>query len=365
MSEGGEKTEEPTQKKIDDSRKKGQVAKSRDMTSLAVFLAGMSVMKATWPDVEDRVSKLFLFTFDHVSHPQDMKMAMYHAMVMAFEALLMLTLPVALAAAICGALVDFLQIGALFTAEPLMPKLDKLNPLAGLKNMVSKKALVELLKSMLKIGITGYVVYGVVRDAMGMVVATVHGDTQLTMNVMGELVYRVSVRVALIYLLFAIFDIWFQRQAHNKELMMSKDEVKREYKESEGDPHHKMKRKELHQEILEGAQMEAVKDADVVVTNPDHVAVVLKYEQGNDGAPRVVAKGLDDRAQVIKALAKDHGVAILRNVPLAHALHRVEIGEEVPGELYDAVAEVLMFVYGLKTTAVGESAASNVRMRAS
>ncbi|MBX7114591.1 MAG: type III secretion system export apparatus subunit SctU [Myxococcaceae bacterium] len=355
--EGGEKTEEPTQKKLDDSRKKGQVAKSRDLTSLAVFIAGMSAMKAIWPDVEERVSRLFRFTFDHIASPQEMHVTMYHVMVMAFEDLLMLTIPVAFAAAIAGALVDFLQVGALFTLEPLAPKLDKLNPLAGLKNMFSKKSLVELLKSMLKISITAYVVYGVVRDAMGMVVATVRGDTQLTMDVMGELVYRVSVRVALIYLLFGIFDIWFQRKTHMKELMMSKDEVKREYKESEGDPHHKAKRKELHQEILEGQQMEAVKSSDVVVTNPDHVAVALKYDAGQGGAPRIVAKALDEQAQTLKAVAREHGVVMLRNVPLAHALYRVDVGDEVPGELYDAVAEILLFVYGLKAPSSGSQPA--------
>lgn len=362
MSEGGEKTEEPTQKKLDDSRKKGQVAKSKDLTSLAVFLAGMSALKAMWPDVEERMSRLFHFTFEHIAHPEDMERTLFRAMAMAFQDLLMLTIPVAFAGAVVGALVDFLQVGALFTLDPLMPKLEKLNPLEGLKNMFSKKQLVELLKSMLKIGITGYVVYGVVRDAMGMVVTTVHGDTQLTMDVMGELVYRVSVRVALIYLLFGIFDIWFQRKTYMKEMMMSKDEVKREYKESEGDPHHKAKRKELHQEILEGAQMESVKDSDVVVTNPDHVAVALKYDPAQGAAPRILAKALDDQAQVMKALAKEHGVPIMRNVPLARALYEYEVGEEVPSELYDAVAEVLTFVYALKEAAPAAADVAGVRL---
>jgi flagellar biosynthetic protein FlhB len=151
-----------------------------------------------------------------------------------------------------------------------------------------------------------------------------------------------------LFVVFAVFDVWFQRRAYMKDLMMTKDEVKREYKESEGDPHHKAKRKEMHHEILEGAMMEAVKDADVVVTNPDHVAVALKYDQQNDGAPRVIAKGIDHKAMAIKALARDADVAMMRNVPLAHALLRVEVGEEIPEDLYDAVAEVLNFVYGLK-----------------
>jgi flagellar biosynthetic protein FlhB len=134
-----------------------------------------------------------------------------------------------------------------------------------------------------------------------------------------------------------------------KGQMMSKDDQKKEYKESEGDPHHKAKRKELHHEILEGAQMQAVKKADVVVTNPDHVAVALQYDKDRDGAPRVIAKGMNLRAEALKALAKEADVATLRNVPLAHALLRTEVGQEVPEDLYDAVAEVLNFVYQLKS----------------
>jgi flagellar biosynthetic protein FlhB len=188
----------------------------------------------------------------------------------------------------------------------------------------------------------------VVRDAVGMVILTSRSDITGQMAVLGELVFRVSIRVGILFIVFAIFDVWWQRHSYLKDLMMSKDEVKREYKESEGDPHHKAKRKELHHEILESAQMESVRGADVVVTNPDHVAVALKYDKDKDGAPRVLAKGIDSRAEAIKALARESDVAMLRNVPLAHALLRVDVGEEIPEDLYDAVAEVLNFVYGLK-----------------
>jgi flagellar biosynthetic protein FlhB len=351
--EGGEKTEEASQKKIDDSRKQGQVWKSRDFTGVAVFCTGMAIVKQIFPKLETKSSELFMFVIDSMAHPENLTNATRQAMLMGLTDLMLLTIPVAGGAAVVGALVEFLQVGSLFTVEPLVPKLDKLNVIAGLKNLVGKKQIIELLKSMFKIGVTGYVVYGVVRDAMAMVVATIRGDTQLTMLVMGELVYRVSVRVVMLLLLFAIFDIWWQRHSYMKDLMMSKDEVKREYKESEGDPHHKAKRKEMHQEILEGAQMEAVKKSDVVVTNPDHIAVALQYDQQSDGAPRVIAKGMGLRAEGIKALAKDSDVTILRNVPLAHALNRVEVGQEIPEELYDAVAEVLNFVYQLKAEAEG------------
>ncbi|HZI14676.1 MAG TPA: type III secretion system export apparatus subunit SctU [Myxococcus sp.] len=349
MSDSGEKTEEPSQKKLDDSRKKGQVWKSKDLTGVGVLLVGLAAVKGGWDTMEHELSSLFLFSFDQLAHSDDLTVATGQLMYLGLRAMLVSTLPVLVGGAAIAMLLEFLQVGSLFTLDPVMPKLEKLNPLSGLKNMFSKKALVELLKNLIKISVTAYVVYGVVRDAMPLVVETIRQDTRSIMVIMGELVTRVATRVALLFVVFGVFDVWWQRKSFMKDMMMSKEEVKKEYKESEGDPHHKAKRKELHHEIMEGAQMEAVREADVIVTNPDHVAVALKYDREKDGAPRVLAKGIDHKAERIKGIAREHDVATLRNVPLAHALLRVEVGNEVPEELYDAVAEVLNFVYGLKS----------------
>lgn len=346
--EGGEKTEEPTHKKLDDARRKGQVWQSRDLTGVAVFLVGLGTLKVMWPMVEQQTAELFRFTFDKVANPVDLERATFRAMIMAVTRVIILSVPIALAGSVVGALVSFLQVGPLFSAEVLSPKFEKLNPINGFKNMFSKKQLVEFLKSIIKMSVTGYVVYSVVRDAMGMVLGTIRVDADGVLNVLGELVYRIATRVGLVFVGFSLFDVWFQRRSYMKDMMMSKDEVKREYKESEGDPHHKMKRRELHMEILESAQMESVKGADVVVTNPEHYAIAIRYDRENDVAPRVIAKGLDKRAEAIRELARQADVPLLRNVPLAHALYRVEVGQEIPEELYDAVAEVLNFVYGLK-----------------
>ncbi len=216
--------------------------------------------------------------------------------------------------------------------------------------MVSKKQFVELIKSTLKISIAAYVVFGVLRDQLGLVLLSVRYGPSELMTVLGELVYLIVLRVGLLFLVFAIFDVWWQRKTYYEDLKMTKDEVKREYKESEGDPHNKMKRKEFAMELLESAEMDAVKGADVIVTNPDHVAVALRYDKEKDGAPRVLCRGIDTRAEGIKALARQHDVPLMRNVPLAHALLRVDVGEEIPEQLYDAVAEVLNFVYGLKAS---------------
>lgn len=346
-----DKTEEPSQKKLDDARKEGNVWKSKDLSGVIAFAVAMGVVKATWGSVEERTSMLFRFVFDHIAHPDDLNMAIAHLLALALTTLLVLCVPIAFSAAIAGGLLEFLQVGPLLAIKALMPKFDKLNPIAGIKNLVGKKQIIELAKSMAKLGVTGWVVYGVVRDAMALVVATIDGDASMTMTVLGELVSRVVIKVTMLFIGFAIFDVWWQHKSYMKDQMMSKDDVKKEYKESEGDPHHKAHRKQMHQEIMEGAQMEAVKGADVVVTNPDHVAVALKYDRDRDGAPRVIAKGMDFKAENIKAIARDAEVPMLRNVPLAHALLRTDVNQEIPEELYDAVAEVLNFVYQLKTQA--------------
>lgn len=346
-----DKTEEPTQKKLDDARKEGSVWKSKDLSGVMAFAVAMGVVKATWSTVEERVTMLFHFTFDHIAHPQALNMAIAHMLALALTTVLVLCIPVAFAAAITGGLLEFLQVGPLLALKALMPKFSKLNPLAGIKNMFSKKQIIELAKSMAKLGVTGYVVYGVVRDAMALVVATIGGDANMTMTVLGELVSRVVIKVTMLFIGFAIFDVWWQHKSYMKDQMMSKEDVKKEYKESEGDPHHKAHRKQMHQEIMEGAQMEAVQGADVIVTNPDHVAVALKYDRDRDGAPRVIAKGLDFKAEKIKAIAREADVPMLRNIPLAHALLRTDVNQEIPEELYDAVAEVLNFVYQLKNPA--------------
>lgn len=348
MSEGGDKTEEASPKKLEDARKEGNVWKSKDLSGVVAFAVAMGVVKSTWPDFEAKVKHLFFFAIDHLSHPRDITLATSELMVLALGTLMALCLPIAFAAAIGGGMLDFLQVGALFAIKTLMPKLEKLNPIAGMKNLISKKQIVELVKSMVKLGVTGYVVYGVVRDAMALVVSTIRGDADMTMMVMGELVFRVVSRIILLYVVFAIFDVWWQRHSYMKDQMMSKDDVKKEYKESEGDPHHKAKRKELHMEIMESAQMDAVKGADVIVTNPEHVAVALKYDRDRDAAPKVIAKGINVKAETIRELAKSYDVPLLRNVPLAHALLRIDVNDEVPEALYDAVAEVLNFVYQLK-----------------
>jgi flagellar biosynthetic protein FlhB len=346
--EGGEKTEEPTHKKLQDARKKGQVWKSKDFSGVMVFCVGLGTVKVMFPTLRSRISGLFDYGLEKLAHPDDYLRVINTAVMQGLMAMLFISLPVVFAGAVAGGLADFLQVGSLFSMEVIQPKFDKLNPVQGMKNMFSKKQFVELIKNVVKVGVTGYVVFGVVRDSMDMIALTIRSNEQTLVDVMGEILYRISSRVALLFVMFSIFDIWWQHRAHHKDMMMTKDEVKREYKESEGDPHHKAHRKQMHHEILEQAAMQNVRKADVVVTNPEHVAVALRYDREQDGAPKILCKGVDTRAAAIRELAKEAGIPMMRNVPLAHSLLRLEVGDEVPEELYDAVAEVLNFVYSLR-----------------
>ncbi len=346
--EGGEKTEEPSFKKLQDARKKGQVWKSKDLSGMLVFVVGLGTVKAMFPTFEAEVTHLFDYGLEKLSQPEDYLRIVNTAVMQGLVAMLFISLPVVLAGAVAGGLGDFLQVGSLFSMEVIMPKFEKLNPIQGFKNMFSKKQFVELAKNLIKVGVTAYVVYGVVRDSVDIIALTIRSDEKALVDVMGEIIFRISTRVALLFAVFSIFDVWWQHRAHHKDMMMSKDEVKREYKESEGDPHHKAHRKQMHHEILEQAAMQNVRKADVVVTNPEHVAVALQYDREQDAAPKVLCKGVDTRAAAIRELAKEAGVPMLRNVPLAHALLRLDVGDEVPEELYDAVAEVLNFVYSLR-----------------
>jgi flagellar biosynthetic protein FlhB len=344
----GEKTEEPTQKKIQDARKKGQVWKSRDFASVAVFVTGLGVLKVFYPTLRGKISELFQLALKKLAHPEDYTEAASSMLMQGVITLLYISVPVVVTAAVVAALTEFVQVGALFAPDAIKPKLEKLNPIQGFKNMFSKKQFVELIKNVVKVSVTAYVVYDVVRDALDIIALSVRSDEHMLVDVIGELVFRIAVRVSLLFIVFAIFDIWWHHRVYHKDLMMTKDEVKREYKETEGDPYHKAARKQLHHEILEGSTMQNVREADVVVTNPEHVAVALQYKKDSDGAPRVVCKGVDSRAAAIRELAKEADVPMLRNVPLAHALLRLDVGDEIPEELYDAVAEVMNFVYALR-----------------
>ena len=261
---------------------------------------------------------------------------------------LLISMPVLGATFILALAGNYLQIGFIFSLEKLNPKLDKLNPINGLKQLFSVKRLVEVLKQVVKFGMVTAVVYYTVKDALPNVIMMERTELLTSVGVIGQILKDICVRVVALFICVAAADFFWQKHVYKKSMMMTKSEVKQEYKQSEGDPELKGERKRLAQELSMHGSQQNVRNADAVVTNPVHIAVALQYNKDGTSAPVVVAKGMRKNAEKIKEIARHYDVPLLRNIPLAQALNKLDIDEEIPEELYEAVAEVLNFVYELK-----------------
>ena len=346
-----EKTEQPTSKKIRDARNKGQVVQSKDLNSaislLAVFL-GFTALSQFY--IENLIG-FYQYTMNMVEDTASLfttnGIALYFS-----EAILMilkLSLPLLLIAMFSGVFVSYSQVGFLFTAEPLKPKLEKINPLKGLKNMFSAKSIVEMLKAIAISTLVLYVAYSYILDHINELLITLELEVGSIVVVMWDLIYNVVIRCAILMFAIGVFDFIYKKRKNKKELMMSKQEIKEEYKQSEGDPQLKAKIKEKQRAFAMGRMMQEVPKADVIITNPTHFAVALKYDTQLGEAPVVVAKGQDLIAQNIKKIGNEHEIPIVENKPLAQTLYKtVQIGAYIPADLYEAVAEVLAYVYSLK-----------------
>ncbi len=246
-------------------------------------------------------------------------------------------------------LCDVVQVKWRPTGKPLMPKFSKLNPIKGFKKFVSKEAIVELVKSILKIGLIVYVVYSYLKDKFGVIFSLYDISMKQAIGLIGELVTELGIRVSAVYLIVGFLDYIYQKYKFKEDMKMTKQEVKDEFKDSEGDPQIKGKQRQRMREASQRRMMQKLPEADVVITNPTHYAVAIKYDPDEYEAPMVLAKGENYLAQKIKETAKEHHIEIVENKPLARMLYaNVEVGELVPPELYQAVAEVLAFVYHLQ-----------------
>ena len=340
-----DKTEDPTPKRLRESKKKGQVAKSQDVTTAFLFIVAFSILIATGPVMTEKLKALMKQYFEIAVTPELRPDAYNTLGVDLIFTMLGLILPLMAANFVMGAFVSFMQVGSLFTMDPLKPDMKKLNPLSKLKQWFSPQTIVELLKNVVKMAAVFFLTYQIVSASLRELVLSVGSDVANLGTLLSDMVTSFTFRVAAVFVVLAAGDFAFQKKMHMKNLKMSKDEVKREYKEDEGDPHFKSKRKHLMQELVFNNQMSKVKKATVVVVNPTRIAVALFYDKEKGGAPEIVAKGERLIADQIRELAKEAGVPIMRNVTLAQALNRLEIGDQVPEELYEAVAEVLNFVY--------------------
>ncbi len=353
--EGGEKTEEPTDKKKSDARKEGQVAKSTELSGAINLIVVFILLRIIGFYTGQRFMELFYWIYEGI--PARVKLTGGVVSVRDFCNLinscalqmLIILLPVLLVGFAVSIIVNLIQVKWAPTTKPLQPKFDKLSPLNGMKRLFSAEKLFELLKSVIKIFVIGYMAYITLKDRLGMILLLRNYSLKEGVGMVLDTVLDMGLRIAILYLVVGVADYAYRRWKHHKDLMMTKQEVKDEYKNQEGDPQIKGKIRQKMREASQRRMMSAIPQADVVITNPTHFAVALKYDVSIASAPIVVAKGADLIARKIKEEARENGVEIVENKPLARMIYyNVELGGIIPPELYQAVAEVLAFVYNLK-----------------
>jgi flagellar biosynthesis protein FlhB len=345
----GEKTEQPTPKRLKEARKKGQVAKSQDLTQAVLFLVAVGVLAAGGSayisSLRSVMTEMFQPAVLNGRLPDDEVLRRTGD---TWVRGLLPALPLLGSVFIAAAAVNFVQVKALFSLEVIKPTLEKIDPLKGFQNKFFKaRTYLELLKMVAKFAIIFALAYTSLRGPLLDVVLTARGDPLSTGRVAVHLMFGLLFKAGLIFVALGAADVLLQKRLHLKSLMMSKYEVQKEFKDDEGDPQIKHLRKHLHEQMLANDIAAKVPQADVVVVNPTHIAVAIEYEEAAMNAPVVSAKGQELLAQQIITLARQHGIPIIRQVPLARSLFELEIGKEIPEDLYRAVAEVLNWVYAL------------------
>lgn len=346
MAEGGqEKTEKPSARRLADARKKGNVAKSTDTNTAIVLFGGVLLLKAWGPGMGLQASAMTATWLSDLPAGEFTTGMLGTYLTSGLWAMVSLASPFLLTMLAVGLLVNYLQVGVLFTLEPLVPRFDKINPLTGFQRLFSRRSFVEVGKSLFKMAVVGYVAYASILNHYPELANAAVMAPGVAASLVGGVAWEIAWKSTFALFLMAILDLFYQRYEYERGLKMTKQEVKDEAKQSEGDPHVKGRIRRLQREAARRRMMSEVPTATVVITNPTHYAVALRYDREAMAAPVVVAKGVDAVAQRIKAVASEAGVPLVENVPLARALHKqVELEETIPEELYAAVAEVLVMV---------------------
>jgi flagellar biosynthetic protein FlhB len=345
----GEKTEPPTPKRLKDARKKGQVCKSNDLTQAFLFMTGAAVLSAGGGYYVKELAKMLTDFFQPGLLTGNLsEEVLLHQWGQAWLRFLLLLAPLFGALVVVSAAVLWAQVQTLFAFEILTPKLDKLNPIQGFQNLFFKaKTYIEAVKNLLKFAVVLFLVYKSLMESMRDVILSARMSIPHTAQLTADLMFGMMYKVGGAFVILGVVDYWFQKKEYMKGLKMSKYEVEKEFKQDEGDPHIKHQRRALHEEMLHEAAIEHVPKSNVVVVNPTHLAIAMKYDEKTMQAPQVTAKGQNRMAQTIIQIAKENKVPIMRNVPLAHSLFELEVGRDIPEDLYEAVAEVLNWVYQL------------------
>ncbi|WP_164215473.1 flagellar biosynthesis protein FlhB [Virgibacillus sp. YIM 98842] len=345
----GEKTEKATPKKRQDERRKGKVAKSQDVNTAILLLFAFMILVTFGPFMKDSMTALYTHTFTEFIHWEVTENTVQHIFTGAAAEAAKMLAPIMLVAIVAVFGSNLLQIGFLFTTEPLKFDLKKIDPIKGAKRIFSIRALVELLKSLFKIVFIGAITFMVIwiyKDEMMMLSFK---TAESAMAFFGRVTAIMGIAATIALLFLSVFDYAYQRYDFEKNMRMSKQDIKDEYKNIEGDPLIKSKLKEKQRQMAASRMMSEVPNADVVITNPTHFAVAIKYDEEKAAAPYIVAKGIDEIALKIKEAAKANNVATVENRPLARSLYSaIEIGDVIPEDFFQAVAEILAYVYKLE-----------------
>ncbi len=343
------KTEDPTPKKLEEARKKGQVPMSREINNWVMILAGTIVVLGMGPGAMEDLAVLMRTYIERVHDLPAVPGGMQFVIIEALkETLSILAFPLIflVAAAFVG---PFIQVGPMFAPEIIKMDISKISPMKGFSRLFSMKSIVEFIKGLLKIALISAVGFIIIKPFFGSIEHMVGLPVGLALNEMKILVTKLLIGILVVLFIVAALDLLYQRYEHMKKMRMTKQELKDEYRQSEGDPHIKAKLRQLRQEKARARMMQAVPTADVVITNPTHYSVALKYDPDQNEAPILVAKGVDELALRIRETAKEHDVIILPNPPLARVLFdTVDVDQAVPPDQYKAVAEIISYVFRLK-----------------
>lgn len=347
-----DRTEAATPHRREEARKEGRVAKSVDASSGVVLLATLMILKAAGPYMLNGMTESMRYSLSHL-HNQELTIKTLSSLSLTSMALFAkLCIPLMVGTAVIGLTVNVLQVGLKVTPKSITPDFNKINPMKGIVRLVSMQGLVELLKSILKVVVIGYCVYAFLKNEYPVLLDMASLTPVEFGSVIGGICYRLMIRGAVVMLIIGLLDYIYQKFSFEKSIKMTKQEIKEEYKRTEGDPLIKSKIRARQAEMSRKRMMQDVKKADVIITNPTHFAVAIRYDSNEMSAPTVIAKGQRLMALKIRAIAEANGIPIIENKPVARLLYRtVEVGQSIPEELYQTVAEILAYVYQLNEKA--------------